>query len=409
MASPEPNGALLHSLVDHLESVVSRLRSAVVPGPAARSISFLWNPNNPRSFFGPRGYTFFFDSATLQAAALELLNDQAMLLTGMPLPEAEDLLLKFFRYHLHLFVPGAASEPAPPLSTAAQATALRSYISELREAKVYLIPAKRLSVAADLPGRRILFVRPDGDFLAALAHTGLNVPSLRARHFPPFAHEKPEGELTDSDSWIGCISHSDQGAYNLLEALLGAISLLLPLQRSRIFSMAGRNPSIYCLGGPWIARLDGPKFPPLGNDHQLTAADAALLRRLFEERTGDDLQRRLELGLQFVGAGWAPASRFSFLHNAIAFDALFGEQRKVRRSITERVSLLAASVPGIEDRIGRLIDMRNALLHGEISTVESSPAYPGYYEIFGCDPHEDQVRILAACIRSLGETKYLPE
>lgn len=319
----------------------------------------------------------------------------------MSLDEAEAFLIEFFRYHLHLFVPGASSGSQQPISVATQARALLAYIREIRQDKLYLIPARRLAVSADFVGSRVLLIHAAESLNEALAGYPLGVPPMNGLQFPPFAHEKPAGELTAKDSWIGCISPSDQGAYNLLEALLGAISLLLPLPHSRTFSMASRVPYIYCVGGRWIWRLDGPKFPPLGNDHQLTQIDLAVLRSFFDGKREEDAQQRLELGLQFAGAGWAPPSRFSFLHNAIAFDALFGEKGRVRTAIQKEVTLLAAAVPNIEDRIKRLIDIRNALLHGEINAVEGSSEYIPYYEAFNCDPQLDQVQILATCVRSI--------
>jgi hypothetical protein len=109
----------------------------------------------------------------------------------------------------------------------------------------------------------------------------------------------------------------------------------------------------------------------------------------------------MEIALQFVGAGWQPFGRLSSLHNAIAFDALFGEKGKVGASIKAAVGSLTGGMSGADERISRLLDIRNALLHGEVGTVEASKEYGPYLEQFDRDPQQDQVAILQLCIQQM--------
>lgn len=390
--------------------VVDHLLRAIRFAPPGGRLSFFWNPHEPRSSLGTRAYNFYVDQEEVRRASLVLLSAESELLAGTSLDEVRTILLEFFRFHLHLFDADALmdafrhSERAsdfPDLDKDRIASSLYEYIREVTQPKLYLIVAKRLAVSVDCLGTRLLLIRPTEDLNAALPKLPFDLPHLNGRQFPPYARDRAEGVLGDKDCWIGCLARSDQEAYRFLEALLGAVSLVLKQPESRIFSSAESVPYIYCFGGRWLTRLDGPSFPPLISDHIIESQESETLLSLFERTRPAKEQRRLETGLQFAGAGWAPPGRLSFLHNAIAFDALFGEQSKVGASIRTAVERLAASVPSVADRISRLIRIRNALLHGEISTVEASSEYLTYYDLFDCDPQDDQVAILGTCIREL--------
>ncbi len=393
-----------------LVSVVEHLLCAIRFREPGSRFSFHWDSRSPRSIFGSRVYNFYIDETEIERAALELLNKQAPLLSGTPLDEARSTLLAFFRFHLHLFDPGALMDAFRQFEKASDfshldrnqlASALLDYIRETRQSRLYLIPARRLSLCDDCVGARILLLRPTDNLHEGLPSFPFDVPPLNGHQYPPFKGDKEVGRMGTEDCWLGCIARSDQEGYNLLEALLGGISLVLPHPDSRTFSMAERVPYLYGIGGRWIARLDGPTFPPLISDHRLGQRDIEILLSLFEGARAAEEQRRIEVGLQFVGAGWAPPGRLSFLHNAIAFDALFGQQGRVGASIRAAVARLAPGIAGIDERIDRLLKIRNTLLHGKIVSVEASPEYLAYYEQFRCDPQEDQVKILSTCVRAL--------
>jgi hypothetical protein len=393
-----------------LAGVIEHLLHAVRFREPGSRFSFLWDSRNPRSILGSRGYNFYVDEDEIERAALRLVNEQAPLLAGTPLSEVRSTLLDFFRFHLHLFDAGALMDAFRRFEKASEfsyldkdriASALLDYIREIRQARLYLIPARRLSLPIDYVGSRILLLRPTDNLHDVLPSLPFSVPPLNGLRYPPFIPEKEEGAIGAKDCWLGCIARSDQEGYNLLEALLGGISLVHPDRDSRTFSMAERVPYIYSIGGRWIARLDGPTFPPLISDHSLEQKDIEILRSLFERTRTAGIQQRIEVGLQFVGAGWSPPGRLSFLHNAIAFDAFFGQQGHVGSSIRVAVAGLAPGIAAIDDRIARLLKIRNALLHGEVVSVEASSEYLSYYELFKCDPQEDQVRILSTCVREL--------
>lgn len=390
--------------------VVEALQHAIRFNPPGDYYAFFWDARNPRSPLGPRGYHFYVDPEQIQRASLLLLGAQPDLLAGSSLSELRDTLLDFFRFHLALFDDGAlmfAFRQFQDLSEFVHldglriAAALCDYIAEIRQPKIYLLPAQRLSVAADYAGSRLFLLRPQASLDSLLPALATEHPHLDGRRFPPFSPQRAEGSLGDKDSWLGCVAPSDQQAFALIEGLLGAISLVLPLPLSRVFSIAPRIPYIYSIGNRWLARGSGPTFPPLIEDSRLEQQDLALLPRLFEAARPADDQRRLETALQFAGAGWARHGRLSFLHNAIAFDALFGKKSGVGASIKAGVTQHAGAIPSILDRITRLLDIRNALLHGEIASIEASPQYANYYGLFGRSPQEDQVSILATCVRSL--------
>jgi len=381
-----------------LDAVVQQLLGSLRSGPPGSRLSFFWNAQDPRSFFGPRGVTLWFDDEELANTCLALLSARPTHLAGARVDEARSILLDFMRYHFN-FLEHRSSRP--PYTTQDVAVALEAYLEEIRQAKLFLIPARRLSVVHDLVGSRIVLGTPTEPLFAGRQLPVPDLPPMDGGKYPPFRGDQPLGQLADTDCWLGCIATSDQEGFALIEALLGAVSLMLPSGRSRVFNMVSRIPYIYCTGGRWQARLDGPKFPSIIDDHQLGVDQLAGLSRLFEGPRTAELQQRIDLGLQFTGAGWTRPGRFGFLHNAIAFDALFGEDRKVGKSIRTKVGQLASSIPRVAERIDRLLRLRNALLHGSIGAVETSPEYVAYHRDLGADPYVDQIFILSACVRSL--------
>lgn len=382
--------------------------------PTDSRLSFFGNRDNLLMPFGPRVYNFYLNEEALQWAAITLFGYQKELLKGATISSIRSTLLDFFETHLDLFDADAlmvasqsgvvAANEFSHLDRSKLAEALETYLYQITQPKLYFIPAKGLSFSDDYVGERVVFLRPSGRLPDVLSELSIPTERLNGLQVPPFHRDKAEVPLSESDSWIGCLARSDQEGENLLECLLGAISMILPHPHARVFSMAETIPYNFCLGGLWEARIGGPCFPSLIRDYRIDERDINALVKFFECTSRDEeVQRRLEVGLQFIGAGWQRPGRLSFLHNAIAIDALFGKQRHVCDSNIKSVTCFANNIVEIEQRIKILLNLRNALLHGEIETIETSPAYIEYYEKFERDPQEDQIAILRTCIRRLAE------
>jgi hypothetical protein len=165
------------------------------------------------------------------------------------------------------------------------------------------------------------------------------------------------------------------------------------------------------LRGKMTIRSDGemtfnpsPLFPTLLNPQTLCNSMLTDLQDLIGDgiMTGD-LRRRVNVALEFIATSWISPPRMRFFNNAIAFDALFGMQGQVRKAIVDGVMEHAAAIPKVSKRIELLLKMRNAMLHGEVATIEETPQYRLYYEEFDVDPISDQQTILrASCFSLLG-------
>jgi len=108
--------------------------------------------------------------------------------------------------------------------------------------------------------------------------------------------------------------------------------------------------------------------------------------------------QRIQVALEYIAGGWQPIGRMGFLHNAIALDALFGKDGSVRKSILEGVEKYVGKIDRVRIRTELLLKIRNRLLHGESSNVESCPEYLQYHESFNIDPAKDQIQIIRMCL-----------
>lgn len=85
-------------------------------------------------------------------------------------------------------------------------------------------------------------------------------------------------------------------------------------------------------------------------------------------------------------------------------DALFGENGKVRQSILSGVEKHCSEATSAKDKYDLILKIRNDILHGEFSSLETSPHYLAYYEKFNNDPASDQIAILNECLISVTKT-----
>jgi hypothetical protein len=101
-----------------------------------------------------------------------------------------------------------------------------------------------------------------------------------------------------------------------------------------------------------------------------------------------EMKRRAVVASQFLHFGFVADGLEQFIHFFIVLDALFGVRGRVERSI----------VAGVEQsfddrtwtsRAGKLIELRNELMHGGSSTIETCPSYSGYVRCYRSHPLRD--------------------
>jgi hypothetical protein len=202
---------------------------------------------------------------------------------------------------------------------------------------------------------------------------------------------------------MGCLASSENAAHSKLRRIQGALCIALPVREAFLFS--GDLP----LCGKTTIRTNGEMtfdpsrlFPTLLNPQILSDSMLKDMRDLIAgPEFTDEMRRRVDVALEFIATSWMSPPRMRFFNGAVAFDALFGVQFKVGKSIVAGVTKVASDIPDVSTRIALLLGMRNALLHGEAASIEETPDYRSYYEQFDVDPVSDQHTILRTCLFGL--------
>ena len=380
------------------------------PGLSSR---FMLMDANGRSL--PIGVELFRDLTLLRRASLILVQIEQSLFENEPVATVVSLLEKFFNASTYLIGNDElflamqrnvrVAEIAAPGAAERLAQALSTYVHRERALQLHLAPVNRIAPEKDVISPNLIVVRSHPRLETVLKSLPVDLPSIRGDRSPPFEFSGRISMIGSSDCWLGCLASSENAALSKLRRIEGALSLALPPKESMLFS--GDLP----LRGKMTIRSDGemtfnpsPLFPTLLNPQTLCNSMLTDLQDLIGDgiMTGD-LRRRVNVALEFIATSWISPPRMRFFNNAIAFDALFGMQGQVRKAIVDGVMEHAAAIPKVSKRIELLLKMRNAMLHGEVATIEETPQYRLYYEEFDVDPISDQQTILrASCFSLLG-------
>ncbi len=107
------------------------------------------------------------------------------------------------------------------------------------------------------------------------------------------------------------------------------------------------------------------------------------------ESASDEMSRRAIVASQFLHFGFMADGIERFIHFFIVLDALFGVRGSVESSIVTGVEQLFAGDRAWVSRIRHLIDLRNELIHGGSSSIETWSGYSGYVRHFRSTPMDD--------------------
>lgn len=399
--------------MDHMHAVAESLIRAIRLKPPGWTWQFF--PSRPdRPHEGRIGIELFVDHAALRRAGLLAMRQQPERLGGLPVSDVTDLLKGtlqngFWRF-MNRLLPRLGtieklSELVDPTDLAVVAADLESALSATAGPKLWLVPGWRLQIDAPLDRGGWIIARGGGSQTHSLDAV-MGSRGLDGALFPPINLGITRHPVDERDSWLGVRAHSEHEAVPRLGALFGAISLAIDFPRSRRFSGEDFPEGLLSIDGndrP-IFRTRGPRFPPIMEGASLSEGQVGWIGRLLHDPSRSrELQLRILTCLEYVAAGWHPGGRLGFVHNAIAFDALFGEKHQVTKSIVEGVTKSAPDIPQIQLRIQSLLSMRHALLHGRVAAVELTSEYLDYWDRYDVDPHRDQVAILRTCIMGLNQ------
>jgi hypothetical protein len=369
------------------------------------------SPFGSGPFGGGIAILVYIDHAAMNRAAILAYQVFPQFLEGVPLSNVRSLLSRSLQHDFWRFMDRVF--PVPQRETlweltmqedvASISASIQRETTAMAAPKLWLIPAWRLRVDAHLDA---------GPWIVASggASHANSLDVLTAQHnlngsvFPPVTIAGRCDPVTNNDTWLGVRAREEAQALSRLAQIFGAISVALDLNKSRTFSGAAFPAGLFSIDSHDMVefRTRGPQFPPILSGAALDAQQVAWIGRLLNEPArSSERSLRMLTCLEYVAAGWQPAGRLGFVHNAIAFDALFGVNGKVNKSIIDGVKQNAASITDIENRIRLLLKIRNSLLHGSASSVEQTSEYISYWDSYGVDPHEDQVHILRTCLHSL--------
>lgn len=272
-------------------------------------------------------------------------------------------------------------------------------LKQFEEKATYLLPLSQVTVSDQIISDRLFWIPGQSDLNIALARFGRFQRRLLSDRFPPYERNSACWPVSPTDSWMACYESNHSSADSVMQAFLGALSMAMDFPESHAFTYA---PTRFPKGhleirqdGSCTMYFDRPPYLPEGlGAINVSQSMIEMIRGLIVNRATD---QRVQVALEYVAAGWKPIGRIGFLHNAIALDALFGEQNAVRESILAGLEKFASRIEKIRERGKLLYKLRNQLLHGESKSLESCPEYLEYYETFEVDPAYDQTRILRTC------------
>lgn len=391
------------------ESWSRRIVEIYLGSIATRAPGLTW-----RFMYGSIGYELWVDGQGRRNAGLELLAARRTGLAGLSVREAERIIENSLQTHFNLVANQVLLslrrrmtllELSNSQIIEALAESLEAQLSEFNRRKLFLVPSWRITPAVTHIGDQVVIATAsslEGDGWDGVVQA---FGDIEREHFPPVLEMPRRTRLGSDDGWLGVVAGSIPEGTSRLTQLLGAVSICLPWDVSRLFSGA-----IYPTGmaileeDNGMVRLtpSGPNVPPLLYAAVLSPEATSLIVRLMT--VDNNMQRRIGAALEYIAAGWPLQGRQSFLHYAIALDALFGTRNNTTASIVAGVSQWASDIPNIEGRIRMLLNMRHELLHGRQTSVEACGDYIGYFTEFESDPYVDQIGILRDCLTHMAES-----
>lgn len=113
-----------------------------------------------------------------------------------------------------------------------------------------------------------------------------------------------------------------------------------------------------------------------------------------------DKVHRAEIGAQFIQYGMVADGIERFIHFFIALDALFGKRHKVEGSIKQGIQKVFKNNQKWENRIDKIYDLRNELIHGGTNSIDDWKHLESYQRSFGTEPLSDLISAAMTSLRN---------
>lgn len=392
------------------DQIVTLFLQSIRFQPPGGKASFL--SGNGKGRFGGIGLTLFIDLEKRKQAAILLAKSHPQFFAGKPISDITDLFSEFLTSDFSAeFDVVSAQMSQPPANNLSDTIPLAQYrqiwdllenfIAGQRKTHLHIFPGHKIEPVADVICDELVLMRLETDMNAALKPR-MNFQSLQNGFFPPVAQETRKYPLEKGGSWIGCFSEDGKFPESKIRSIAGAIFMAASPRQSRMFNMApSQNGWISLSETNCKYGFDDAIIPRLYHPIILDVAEIDFLKSLLINKNGNE---RISNALRSIYEGWDTTGRERFVNFAIAFDALFGINRQVNKSICEGIERNAPAIPDIEKKAVALTKIRNDLAHGSKVSVESCPKYMEYFTDFGKDPVEEQFEILRTCLWSLAST-----
>lgn len=373
-------------------------------------VQFLYNSAGDHISPGGIVLTFYIDRELLRKASIAAMRQHHHIFAGQSLKAVSSLLSEFTRKSIGTLGSSTVisslgkalslSDLATDASLISLSEDLTAHIANAAEKSLYLISLPGVAIPKNIISDQFFWVSCGSNLNDTVKQLGPFTRSLLSNKYPPWAGASPTWPLSETDSWIGCLEASPARGRSTIHSFLGALSMAVDPAKSRSFTYAPpRFPKGHLMiqpNGKCIIYYDQPPYLPEGLGVITLSEDMLkVVQRLIVKHASN---QRIQVALEYLAAGWQPVGRMGFLHNAIAIDALFGEEGRVGKSILAGLETFGSKISNIREKGTLLYKMRNRLLHGESQSLESCPEYLDYLEQFGKDPAHDQITILRSCL-----------
>jgi hypothetical protein len=399
--------------IQEKEEIIKTLLSSLRFSPPGGKWQFIWNSRNPFSFSSGIGFEFYIDFEKQIVAAIKVIKCYQYCLKGYSISMVSSLLHKYFESIIADLGADALCltkdriksvlDVVFPLKLNSLIGKLDSFIEANTKPSIYLMPVNGLSCPKVLVTRSISWVGGDFNLSEILNPLGIQSHFVKNAHFPPINDsEIRHHRLTKHDSWFICQAASETEAESIFKRMVGALSVILKYPESRVITgrpmIKGR---VRFSHDSSFTVFDRPHLMPAVREPiEITENMVNIFNRLMVEKS-DNL--RIQIALEFLADAWGNTLRLTLINTSIAMDALFGIDGQVKLSILRGVEECASTISHAREKYDLILEIRNALLHGEYATIELCPHYISFFEKYRTNPIDEQIVIINACLLKLAE------
>lgn len=373
--------------------------------------SFMWNKGQSSPFAGGIGFEFFIEYEKRNRASLIIAKNNSDFLSGFSIQKVSDLLSKFFVYSIEdlgvadsfLMVRNRNQSVLGIVSKAKLhgiEEKFRIFLKKELQKSIFCMPVSGIHCFAEKSKGDFMWVPNEFDLEIITQELENPQKNLEIGKFPPLKDwEYKRYPLTKEDSWFLVKARDESVAESYFRILTGALSVVLEYPQSRMIT--GRQ----MIDGRIEFRQDGS----CGFNHKVCTVPAVSLPIKLKSNSSDvfwslcnsENGKRVQTSLEFLAESWGKSRVISFINASIAMDALFGANGRVRKSILIGIEKHCSETTDAKDKYDLILKIRNDILHGDVSSLETSPHYLAYYEKFNKDPANEQISILNECLISV--------